>query len=84
MNFLDIKMTDAAKSYILNYFTEDELNANFNKLDCNPTRLLREVINPYFRKLQRQRKNNQLVIINKTTQGKLYYRLNNEKVNNVI
>lgn len=75
---IKIKMTPAAEKYITSYFTEDELKKELADRDGDQLKLLREVINKFFRDLRRKRQDIELVVIDRDENGVEYYRMNSD------
>lgn len=76
MNNFNIKMTLAAREH-----SEEELSYKLKVRAGDPVRLLREVINELFRGLIRNGNDVQLVVVDKTVQGEIFYRMKNETPN---
>jgi hypothetical protein len=75
MKPFNVKMTPAARDYILSQYTEDELVEELEKNNGDPVRLGRDVINKFFRELRRKGNDCDLIVIAKTPEGEPYYRM---------
>ena len=76
---LNIKMTTAAQNYIFSDFTEEELEKEFERLEKDPIRLLKEVINKFYMDLRKKGKDVLLVQPFRDQSREICYKLPSEK-----
>ena len=78
MKNFNVKMTKAAREYILGHWSQEELASALEKRNGDALLVLKEVINAFFRDRLREGKDYELVKIAKTPQGEDYYKMPNE------